>query len=98
VFNVGTGRAQSFNEVAEAVINACRAAAGQPALTCSELQAQGAIEYVPFPDALNGKYQSFTEADIAALRATGYDTPFLTVAEGVGRYVAELLRRDGEPK
>jgi len=93
IFNVGTGRAQSFNEVAETVINACRGAAGQPALSRTELRTQGAIEYIPFPQALQGKYQSFTEADIAALRGAGYDAPFLSVAEGVGQYVGELLRR-----
>jgi ADP-L-glycero-D-manno-heptose 6-epimerase len=93
VFNVGTGRAQSFNEVAESVINTCRAAAGEPALARAELQAQGAIQYIPFPDALRGKYQSFTEADLTALRGAGYDAPFLTVAEGVERYVGELERR-----
>ena len=94
IFNVGTGRAQSFNEMAESVINACRRAAGQPALSGAELGTQGAIEYIPFPDALQGKYQSFTEADLAALRAAGYDAPFLAVAEGVERYVGELLRRE----
>jgi ADP-L-glycero-D-manno-heptose 6-epimerase len=92
VFNVGTGRAQSFNEVAESVINSCRRAAGQPALGRAELQRQGAIEYIPFPAALEGRYQSFTEADLTALRGAGYDAPFLGVAEGVARYVAELER------
>jgi ADP-L-glycero-D-manno-heptose 6-epimerase len=94
IFNVGTGRAQSFNEVAESVINACRAAAGAPALSRAELQAQGAIQYIPFPDALRGKYQSFTEADLTALRGAEYNAPFLTVAEGVERYVTELVRRE----
>ena len=92
IFNVGTGRAQSFNEVAETVINSCRRASGQPALPLAELKLQGAIEYIPFPEALQGRYQSFTQADLAALRGAGYDAPFLTVAEGVGRYVSELAR------
>ncbi|GIX21912.1 MAG: ADP-L-glycero-D-manno-heptose-6-epimerase [Gammaproteobacteria bacterium] len=77
VFNVGTGRSHSFNEVAEAV----RAALGR-----------GRIEYLPFPDHLKGAYQSHTEADIDALRRAGYDRPFLTVPEGVARYVAWLER------
>lgn len=94
IFNVGTGRAQSFNDVAEAVINACRKAAGQPALSRAELLAQGAIQYIAFPDALKGKYQSFTAADLTALRGAGYTAPFLTVAEGVERYVAALVRRE----
>jgi ADP-L-glycero-D-manno-heptose 6-epimerase len=93
IFNVGTGRAQSYNEMAEAVINGCRKAAGEPALARAELLAKGAIQYIPFPDALKGKYQSFTEADLGALRGAGYAAPFLTVAEGVERYVGELLRR-----
>jgi ADP-L-glycero-D-manno-heptose 6-epimerase len=94
IYNVGTGRAQTFNEVAVATVNACRAAEGKGALDLAELKQQGAIEYIPFPDALRGRYQSFTEADLAALRRTGYDAPFLTVEEGVGRYVADLLARE----
>src|SRR5215470_7839451 len=94
IFNVGTGRAQSFNEMAESVVNACRRASGQAVLSGAELKAQGAIEYIPFPEALRGKYQSFTEADLAALRGAGYDAPFLAVGEGVARYIAELLRRE----
>ncbi|MCG6875319.1 MAG: ADP-glyceromanno-heptose 6-epimerase [Betaproteobacteria bacterium] len=94
IFNVGTGRAQSFNDVAVATVNACRAAEDKPALDLAALRQEGAIEYIPFPDALRGKYQSFTEADLTALRKTGYDAPFLTVEEGVGRYVAQLLTRE----
>jgi ADP-L-glycero-D-manno-heptose 6-epimerase len=78
--------------MAESVINSCRRSSGQPTLPLAELQRQGAIEYIPFPDALQGKYQSFTEADLAALRGAGYAAPFLTVAEGVERYVSELAR------
>jgi ADP-L-glycero-D-manno-heptose 6-epimerase len=94
IFNVGTGRAQSFNDVAEATINTCRRAAGQSALSRAELLAQGAIQYIAFPDALRGKYQSFTEADLTALRGAGYTAPFLTVAEGVERYVGALIQRE----
>ena len=49
------------------------------------------IEYIAFPEALKGKYQSHTEADTAALRRAGYETPFLTVEEGVARYCEQLL-------
>jgi ADP-L-glycero-D-manno-heptose 6-epimerase len=94
IFNVGTGKAQSFNEMAESVVNACRRAAGAPPLARAELLAAQAIQYIPFPPALAGKYQSFTEADLTALREAGYEAPFLTVAEGVDRYVGELLRRE----
>ena len=91
IFNLGTGRAQSFNDVAVATINACLGAAGQDALTLADMRARNMIEYVAFPDALKGKYQSFTEADNAALRDAGYTEPFLTVEQGVARYCDELL-------
>jgi ADP-L-glycero-D-manno-heptose 6-epimerase len=72
IFNVGTGRAQSFNEVARAVIGCL---------------GRGSIRYVDFPAHLRGRYQSFTEADVSRLRAAGYDAPFATVEEGVARYL-----------
>ncbi|QNM94791.1 ADP-glyceromanno-heptose 6-epimerase [Chitinimonas koreensis] len=93
IFNLGTGRAQSFNELAAANVNACRRHEGKPALPLAELVAQGIIEYTPFPEALIGKYQSFTQADIGRLRETGYDAPFLTVEEGVDRYIDWLSRQ-----
>ena len=92
IYNLGTGRAQSFNELAAATVNACRALEGRPALTVAELVAQGIIEYIPFPDALKGKYQSFTEADLSRLRAAGYQQAFATVEEGVAEYVNWLAR------
>jgi ADP-L-glycero-D-manno-heptose 6-epimerase len=91
IFNVGSGRAQSFNDVAVATVNACRRAEGKPALSLPELVSQGLLEYVPFPEALRGKYQSYTEADIAALRDAGFSMPMLTVEEGVERYMTHLL-------
>ncbi len=90
IFNLGSGRAQSFNDVAVATVNTCRAAQGQPALSLAELQAQGFIEYIAFPEALRGKYQSFTQADLSQLRAAGYQGEFATVAQGVGQYVKQL--------
>ena len=91
IFNVGTGRAQSFNDVAVATINACRSAAGEELLGLEGMRAQGLIEYAQFPEALKGKYQHFTQADIGALRRAGYAAPFLSVEEGVGRYCRQLL-------
>ncbi len=91
IFNLGTGRAQTFNDVAVATINACLGAEGRAALTLQEMRAQNMIEYIAFPDALKGKYQSHTEADNAALRRAGYSTEFLTVEEGVSRYCEHLL-------
>lgn len=87
VFNVGTGKAESFNEMARATVNAVRGARGEAPLTLAELRASGAIEYIAFPQQLVGKYQSFTQADLAALRGAGYAEPFLGVEEGVRRYV-----------
>ncbi len=72
IFNCGTGKAQSFKDVAEAVI---------------KWHGKGKIEYIPFPKHLEGRYQSYTEADISALRAAGYERPFKTVEEGVKAYM-----------
>jgi ADP-L-glycero-D-manno-heptose 6-epimerase len=77
IFNLGTGRSQSFNDVANAVIS---------------YHNKGKLEYIPFPDHLKGSYQSFTEADIGALRAAGYNAKFKTVEEGVHAYLAWLNR------
>jgi len=75
IFNLGTGRSQTFKDVANAVL---------------AYHGKGSIEYIPFPEHLKGRYQSFTEADISALRAAGYDSPFKTVEEGVTEYMAWL--------
>lgn len=91
IFNLGTGRAQSFNDVAVASVNACRVASGQERLTLPQLVEQGILSYIDFPEALKGKYQSFTQADIGALRAAGYTEEFLSVEEGVRRYVENWL-------
>ena len=93
IFNLGTGRAQSFNDVAVASVNGCRALAGKEALPLAELLQQGLIEYIPFPDALKGKYQSFTQADLTKLRKAGYSAEFATVEEGVRQYVQWLNDR-----
>ena len=86
IFNCGTGRAQTFNRLAVAVINA----ANDTSLTLHEAVAKGLIEYVPFPDQLIDKYQSFTEADMSRLRAAGYPAEFMNVEQGVAAYVKEL--------
>lgn len=95
IYNVGTGAAQSFNDVAVAMVNACRRDAGEGALTLEQMQQQGIVEYIPFPQDLKGKYQSYTQADVTALRSAGYAAPFLTVEEGVARYGAQLLCQAG---
>ena len=93
IFNVGTGRARSFNAMAAATVNAVRRARGEAPLALEDLLAGKIIRYIPFPPALVGKYQSYTEADVSALRKAGYDAPFLDVEEGVGRYIEERRRR-----
>lgn len=93
IFNCGSGKAQAFNDVAVTVINTLRDNEGRPALPLAELQQQQLIRYIPFPGDLRGKYQSYTQADLRALRAAGYGEPFLTVEQGVSRYVAQLLAR-----
>ena len=90
IFNCGTGRAQSFNEVAAATINAD---AGHARSRVKELAQKGLIEYIPFPPALVGKYQSFTQADLARLRAAGYAGEFRPVEQGVAAYVARAARK-----
>lgn len=91
IFNLGTGRSQQFNELAAATVNACRAAEGKPELSMEDLVKEELIRYIPFPDALKGKYQSFTQADIAKLREAGYNAEFYDVKQGVSRYVAWML-------
>ncbi|AIX75295.1 MAG: ADP-glyceromanno-heptose 6-epimerase [Mixta calida] len=77
IFNCGTGRAESFQAVADAAL---------------AYHQKGQIEYIPFPDKLKGRYQAYTKADLTKLRAAGYDKPFKTVAEGVADYMAWLNR------
>ena len=77
IFNIGTGNSQSFNEVANSVIN---------------YHGKGEINYIPFPDELKDNYQSFTEADLTKLRTTGFDGSFKTVQEGVKEYMQWLQR------
>jgi ADP-L-glycero-D-manno-heptose 6-epimerase len=87
IFNLGTGRAQPFNDVASSVVNALRQLDQQPAMSLESLGNSGLIEYIPFPDALRGKYQCYTQADLTALRASGCDHTFADVQTGVTQYV-----------
>ena len=93
LFNLGSGRAQAFNDVALAVVNGMRLGDGGAALDLPGAVAQGFIRYVPFPDALRGKYQCHTQADLARLRAAGCQHAFADVATGVSRYVSWLASR-----
>ncbi|MCI4429284.1 MAG: ADP-glyceromanno-heptose 6-epimerase [Burkholderiales bacterium] len=90
VFNLGTGRAQPFNDIALATINAVRGLRGQTRLPLDALIGDGLLEYVDFPAALVGRYQCFTQADLTGLRATGCTHEFADVASGVADYVRWL--------
>jgi len=92
IFNAGTGHAQSFNDVAIAAVNSYRRARDEAPLTLEQMREQGIVRYIPFPADLRDKYQSYTEADVTALRAAGYTAPMLTVEQGVPRYCERLLR------
>ena len=71
-------------------MNTHRRLAGLPPLTLAEQVRQGLVQYIDFPEALKGKYQSFTQADLSGLRRAGCDLPFVDVATGVARYVEWL--------
>ncbi|MEY3741039.1 MAG: ADP-glyceromanno-heptose 6-epimerase [Pseudomonadota bacterium] len=90
IFNCGTGRAQPFNDVASAVVNAMRGIQGKPALSLEDLVKQGMLRYVEFPEDLKGRYQSYTQADISALRRAGFTAPMRDVQTGVTEYVRAL--------
>lgn len=91
IFNLGSGRAQPFNDIASTVVNTLRESEGKPRLSLHDMEQEGLLEYIKFPDALRGKYQCFTQADLSRLREAGYAERFLTVEEGVARYVRWLL-------
>ncbi|VGM95431.1 ADP-L-glycero-D-manno-heptose-6-epimerase [uncultured Avibacterium sp.] len=75
IYNCGTGKAESFEAVAQAVL---------------KFHGKGQIETIPFPEHLKSRYQEYTQADLTKLRATGYDKPFKSVSEGVSEYMAWL--------
>ena len=75
IFNAGTGRAQSFNDVANAVI---------------KWHGKGKIRYVAFPEHLKGAYQSYTQADLSELRRSGCDVEFRVVEDGVKNYLDQI--------
>jgi len=94
IFNLGSGCAESFNAVALATLNALAKRDGKAARSLKDWVAAGAIEYVPFPPQLAGKYQSYTQADLGKLRAAGYKEKMFDVATGVARYI-EILASAG---
>ena len=91
IFNCGTGRSQTFNEVAVATIGALKNGSSGQVGDIKKLSEDGLINYVAFPEGLKERYQSFTEASLASLRGAGYGKPFRSVEEGVHSYVGFLL-------
>ena len=90
IFNLGTGKAQPFNDVAISVINALRQQQNEAPLSIEEAARGGLIDYIAFPPALVGKYQSYTQADLRSLRAAGCDHDFSDVQTGVAAYMQSL--------
>ena len=80
IFNCGTGEAKSFNRFMKAVI---------------DYNGSGNLRYIPFPEVLKGKYQSFTEADTTKLMAAGYDKGFTKLEDAVAEYCELLDHNEG---
>ena len=91
LFNLGSGRAQPFNDVALSVVNSHRASRGESPLSLAHAVSQQLIEYIDFPDSLKGKYQSYTQANLDQLRAAGCDHAFMDVQTGVNQYIGHLI-------
>ncbi len=77
IFNIGYGKARSFNDLAKA--------------TFSAMGREPVIEYIPMPESLRDKYQYYTCADMRKLRAAGYDKPFTSLEDGIHDYVSNYL-------
>ena len=80
IYNCGTGTGHTFNEFVKGIIDYC---------------GTGSIEYVPFPEILKGKYQSFTTADTTKLTDAGYDKGFTPLVDAVKEYCELLDKHDG---
>ena len=93
IYNTGTGKSATFNQVATAVINAHRQQKNHPKTTTAKAITSGEITYIPLPKQLKGKYQSYTKANIKKLRAAGYNEKFININNGVARYIDVLLQQ-----
>jgi ADP-L-glycero-D-manno-heptose 6-epimerase len=97
LFNLGTGRAQPFNDIAVSVVNTLQrlksSAASYDIQTLEKLVSGQLIQYIPFPAALVGKYQCHTQADLTALHAAGCDHVFADVSQGVSAYIQQLASK-----
>jgi len=80
IYNVGTGKAQTWIELVTALFNA--------------LEKPVNIEFIDMPDEIRDKYQYFTQANLEKLRAAGYDKPIMNVQQGVDDYVKNYLLKN----
>ena len=79
IYNVGTGRARSYRDLANAV--------------CDAAEVERRIQFIDMPAHLRGQYQSYTEASIDRLRAAGYSGQFTPLEEGIRSYVQDYLKQ-----
>ena len=82
VFNLGTGQARSFDDLASAIFDTI----GMPRN----------VEYIPMPNNVRNHYQYFTEARMDRLREAGYDKPFTSLEDGVRSYVGDYLESNDQ--
>jgi ADP-L-glycero-D-manno-heptose 6-epimerase len=94
IYNCGTGQSQTFNEVAVATINSVRKKQGNKSLTLDRMLSEKIVTYRSFPEGLESRYQSFTEADLGLLRTAGSKVKFRDVDAGVKAYVDFLFQTD----
>lgn len=80
IYNCGTGEERSFGDMARIFM---------------QLDKHAALNLVPFPEHLEGKYQYFTRAETAALREAGYETPFTSLEDGIKKYYEQLIASQG---
>lgn len=80
IYNLGTGRARTFLDLAKATFNA--------------MDIPEKIEFIDTPQDIRDKYQYFTEARMEKLREAGYDEPFYSLEEGIEEYILEFLRNE----
>ena len=83
LYNVGTGKARTFNDLARAIFRA--------------LGKTPEIIYIPTPENIRASYQYHTEADLTRLRGVGCDVPFLSLEEAVSDYVGNYLQNETNP-
>ena len=79
IYNIGTGKSRTFNDVASAVISYFK---------------NGEIEYIDFPTGLKEQYQAFTEADTSKLKSVGYNEEFTSLEKGVFEYLDWLSKEN----